>query len=290
MIDPAERLRAALAQRYAIERELGAGGMANVYLATDLTNRRHVAVKVLKADLSDAAGRSRFQREIEIVANLAHPNILPLHDSGRIDDLCWFVSPWVRGESLQARFDREGQLPLDEALRIAIEVADALAYAHEHDLVHRDIKPGNIMMEAGHAVVADFGIALQLSAAPADRLTTPGVTPGTPHYMSPEQLHGDRRIDGRSDIYSLGCVLYQMLAGDPPFTGSSVETIRARKLAGQVPDLRVVRPAVSAQLERTTLRCMALAPADRFRNATELVEALRNASDEAVRAAAGPST
>src|SRR6266571_1181341 len=207
------RLQVALAERYSIERELGHGGMATVYLAEDLKHRRLVALKVLSPDLAASLGTDRFLREIDIAARLTHPHILPLHDSGEAGGLLYYVMPYVEGESLRGRLDRERQLPLEDALQITREVADALNYAHGHDLVHRDIKPENILLQAGHAVVSDFGIARAITAAAGGNLTETGIALGTPGYMSPEQGAASARVDERSDIYSLGCVLYEMLAG-----------------------------------------------------------------------------
>src|SRR5213592_5090277 len=220
------RLQVALAERYSIERELGHGGMATVYLAEDLKHRRLVALKVLSPDLAASLGTDRFLREIDIAARLTHPHILPLHDSGEADGLLYYVMPYVEGESLRGRLNRERQLPIEDALRITREVADALSYAHGHDLVHRDIKPENILLQARHAVVSDFGIARAITAAAGGNLTETGIALGTPGYMSPEQGTASARVDERSDIYSLGCVLYEMLAGEPPFTGPSAERDR----------------------------------------------------------------
>jgi len=213
MTDALGRLTAALAGRYRIESELGAGGMATVYLAQDLKHRRQVAIKVLKPELASVLGPERFLREIEIAAQLTHPHILPLYDSGEAEGLLYYVMPYVEGESLRDRITREKQLPLDDALQVARETADALSYAHSHGVIHRDIKPENILLESGHAVVADFGIARAISAAGGERLTETGLAVGTPAYMSPEQAAGEKNLDGRSDLYALGCVLYEMLAG-----------------------------------------------------------------------------
>ncbi len=219
MSDVTARMTAALGDRYAIERELGSGGMATVYLAEDRKHKRKVAVKVLRPELAAALGPERFLREIEIAANLTHPHILPLHDSGDADGFLYYVMPYVEGESLRDRIHREKQLPIEDARKIASDVATALSFAHGHDVVHRGIKPENILLEAGIAVVADFGIAKAIHAARGDKLTETGTSVGTPTYMSPEQAAGTSDLDGRSDIYSLGCVLYEMLAGEPPFTG-----------------------------------------------------------------------
>ncbi|HEY7686464.1 MAG TPA: serine/threonine-protein kinase, partial [Gemmatimonadales bacterium] len=209
--------------------------MAIVYLAQDLKHRRLVAVKVLRPELAVTLGAERFLREIETAARLNHPHILALHDSGNADDFLYYVMPYVEGDSLRGRLERERQLPLADALQIAREVADALSYAHSHDVVHRDIKPENILFQAGHAVVSDFGIARAISTAGGDRLTGTRVSIGTPGYMSPEQSEPNAEIDGRSDTYSLACVLYEMLAGDPPFLGWSAQAIRARQLTEPVP-------------------------------------------------------
>ena len=215
----AAKLTTVLADRYRIERELGAGGMATVYLAEDLKHDRKVAIKVLRPELAMALGAERFLREIATTANLRHPHILPLYDSGEAGGFLYYVMPLVEGESLRDRLDRQKQLPIDEALSISREVADALGYAHQRGIIHRDIKPENILLEGGHAVVADFGIARAISRAGADKLTATGISVGSPLYMSPEQAAGDANLDGRSDLYALGCVLYEMLGGQAPFTG-----------------------------------------------------------------------
>jgi len=268
------RLQAGLAEHYAIKRELGRGGMATVYLAEDLKHRRPVALKVLSPDLAAALGTERFLREIEIAARLTHPHILPLHDSGEADGLLYYVMPFVEGESLRARLIREGQLPLEDALQITRQVADALDYAHRRDVVHRDIKPENILIEAGHAVVSDFGIARAIRVAGAGRVTGTGIVVGTPGYMSPEQARGIAELDGRSDLYSLGCVLYEVLAGDLPFTGWSAQAILARQALEPVPRLRTVRDTVPGWLEQAVTRVLAKAPADRFPTAADFAAAL----------------
>ena len=273
-MDVADSLRLALADRYTIERELGQGGMATVYLAHDRKLGRAVALKVLRPELAAALGSDRFLREIEIAAKLAHPHILALHDCGEADGLLYYTMPFVDGESLRDRLSRERQLPLDDALRIAQEVADALGYAHALGLVHRDIKPENVLFEAGHAVVSDFGIARAVSAAGGTRLTETGLAIGTPAYMSPEQAAGSKDVDGRSDLYSLGCVLYEMLAGQPPFTGATSDSVVRQHLAAEPPSIMVVRPAVPAHVAAALQRALAKTPADRLATATQFAEAL----------------
>ncbi|HKK08559.1 MAG TPA: serine/threonine-protein kinase, partial [Gemmatimonadota bacterium] len=225
MSDLPPRLVAALADRYRLERELGQGGMATVYLAEDLKHHRQVAIKVLKPELAAVLGAERFVQEITTTAQLQHPHILPLFDSGTADGFLFYVMPYVEGETLRDRLDRERQLGVDEAVRITREVADALDYAHRQGVVHRDIKPENILLQDGRPMVADFGIALAVSAAAGGRMTETGLSLGTPHYMSPEQATAEKDITGRSDVYSLASVLYEMLTGDPPFTGSSAQQI-----------------------------------------------------------------
>ena len=278
MPDPLSCLSTALAGRYHIEREVGHGGMATVYMARDLKHGRRVAIKVLRAELAHVLGPERFLREIEIAARLQHPLILPVFDSGAEssteDDsgrCLWYAMPFIAGESLRDRVEREKLLPVDEAVRIAGEVAEALGCAHAQGVVHRDIKPENILLSDGHAIVADFGIARVLDAADDVRLTETGLALGTPAYMSPEQGAGEAGIDAGSDIYALGCVLYEMLAGQPPFTGSTAQSIRARHAVDPVPSLRSVRPTVSRGLEGVIRRALAKVPADRFASAQEVV-------------------
>jgi len=268
------RLATALAERYTVERELGHGGMAVVFLAHDLRHDRRVAIKVLRPELTAALGAERFLREITIAAQLHHPHILPLYDSGDAGGLLYYVMPYVEGESLRDRLARETQLPLEDALGITREVADALSYAHRHDVVHRDIKPENILLEAGHAVVSDFGIARAITAAGGEQLTATGIAVGTPAYMSPEQASGEHRVDGRSDIYSLGCVLYEMLAGAPPFTGPTPQAIMARHSMDPLPSLRTVRAAVPAPVERAIAKALGKVPADRFATPAQFADAL----------------
>jgi len=270
-------LRAALADRYAVGDVLGAGGMATVYLAEDVRHHRQVAVKVLDPDLAAAVGEERFLREVEVTAALRHPHILPLLDSGQADGLLYYVMPFVEGPSLRERITRERQLPVDEAVRIAREVADALAYAHAHGVIHRDVKPENILLEAGHAVVADFGIARAAAEAGGERLTRSGMMLGTPAYASPEQMAGDQEVDGRSDVHGLGCVLYEMLTGEPPYSGASLAVILARKTAGSLTSARELRPAVPEALEQTLTRALSVLPADRQQSAEELGRELSTA-------------
>jgi len=272
---------AALAGRYLVERELGRGGTATVYLAQDLRHGRRVAVKVLYPELAASLGPERFLREVEIAASLTHPHILPLYDSGESDGLLYYVMPYVEGESLRHRLRREIQMPVEEAVRIAREITEALSYAHQHGIVHRDIKPENILLEGDHAVVADFGVARAIETASSDRLTETGLAVGTATYMSPEQAGGGVRVDGRSDIYSLGCVLFEMLAGEPPFAGRSPQAIIAKHMQAPVPDLLVVRPAVTARLRKVVLTALAKVPADRFATAEKLADALESAGGEA---------
>jgi eukaryotic-like serine/threonine-protein kinase len=271
-----ERLRAALEGRYEIVRELGRGGMATVYLAKDLKHDREVAIKVLLPDLGMALGPERFRREIQLATKISHPHILALYDSGETPDhLLYYVMPYIPGESLRARLDRERQISVDDAVQITIEVASALDYAHRNGIIHRDIKPENILLEDGHAIVADFGIAHAISAMGEEKLTQTGITLGTPTYMSPEQAMGEKGIDGRSDVYALGCVLYEMIAGTPPFVGPTAASIIARHTMDRVPSLAIVRENVPDELEDTVLQALAKVPADRFKTAGEFAQALQ---------------
>jgi tetratricopeptide (TPR) repeat protein len=277
--EPSAGLRAALASRYEIERELGEGGMAVVYLARDLKHDRLVALKILRPDVAVGLGVERFVREIRVVAQLQHPHILPLFDSGEAEGIPYYVTPYIEGESLQDRLSRERQLPVPEALAIARQVAGALAYAHSRGIVHRDVKPANILLEGGEAIVADFGIALALSAARTGRrMTESGLALGTPAYMSPEQAAGGEAVDHRSDLYSLGCVLYEMLAGAPPFPVPTPQAVVASHLHDTPPRLSTLRSGLPAMLEGTVDRALAKAPADRFDTATAFVEALDRAA------------
>jgi serine/threonine-protein kinase len=269
-----ERLKAALADRYRIEQEIGSGGMATVYLAEDVKHHRKVAIKVLHPELAAVIGGERFLREIEIAAGLAHPRILPLHDSGAVDGLLFYVMPFVEGESLRDRLNREKQLPLDHAVRIARDVAYALSHAHGKGVVHRDIKPENILLSGNEAVVADFGIARAVKVAGGERLTETGLSLGTPQYMSPEQAGGDADPDGRSDIYSLGCVLFEMLAGEPPYTGPTTQAILAKVLTEKPRDIRTLRDTAPLALTRVLEKALARLPADRFSAASDFANAL----------------
>jgi serine/threonine protein kinase/dipeptidyl aminopeptidase/acylaminoacyl peptidase len=274
-----EQLRAALADRYSIEREIGSGGMATVYLADERKHRRQVAIKVMRPEFAASLGAERFLREIQISAQLNHPNILTLIDSGEVDGTLYYVMPYLAGESLRDRMNREGQLPIEDCLEITKEVADALGYAHSRGLIHRDIKPENIMFEAGHAVVTDFGIARALSAAGGETLTETGLAVGTPAYMSPEQATGERDIDGRSDVYALGCVLYEMLAGDAPYTASTPQALIAKKLSEPLPRVSVVRETVPSGVEQALLKALAKNRVDRFATPEEFSKALTTPSD-----------
>jgi Tol biopolymer transport system component len=274
MTDSAARLSQALADRYTIERELGAGGMATVYLAQDLKHNRNVAIKVLKPELAAVLGAERFVQEIATTAQLQHPNILPLFDSGSADGFLYYVMPYVEGETLRARLDRETQLGVDEAVQLVSEVADALQYAHEHGVVHRDIKPENILLHAGRPMVADFGIALAVSAAAGGRMTETGLSLGTPHYMSPEQATADKTITNRSDIYSLGCVLYEMLAGQPPHLGGSAQQIIMRIVTDEARPVTELRKSVPPYVAAALGKALEKLPADRFAGAREFAEAL----------------
>ena len=263
-----------LAGRYRCEGILGRGGMATVYLAQDLRHGRQVALKVLLPELAVAIGRERFQREVHLTAQLQHPHILPVFDSGQAAEYLWYTMPLAEGGSLRARMDREGQLPVEEAVRIARDVADALTHAHAHGVVHRDIKPENILFTGGHATVADFGIARAVGELDTEHLTETGMGLGTPHYMSPEQSMGERGLDGRSDLYALGCVLYEMLAGEPPYTGPNAQAIIAKRLSLPVPSVRTLRETVPEGVDRALITALAKARADRFATTQEFVAAL----------------
>src|SRR5689334_7234623 len=264
---PLDQLRAALADRYRLERELGVGGMATVYLAEDLKHHRKVAVKVLKPELAAVLGAERFVQEITTTAALQHPHILPLFDSGEAGGFLYYVMPFIDGETLRARLDRETQLGIDETVKITVAIAEALDYAHRHGVIHRDIKPENILLQEGRPMVADFGIALAVSAAAGGRMTETGLSLGTPHYMSPEQATAEKEISARSDIYSLGSVAYEMLTGDPPHTGASAQQIIMKIITEPAAPVTSVRKAVPRNVAVAVSRALEKLPADRFESA-----------------------
>ena len=268
-------LRTSLGDRYRLERELGQGGMATVYLAEDLKHRRQVAIKVLRPELAAVIGAERFLREIQTIATLQHPHILGLIDSGEVNGTAYYVMPFVDGESLRDRLRREQQLPVSDAVRLATEVASALDYAHRHGVIHRDIKPENILLHDGGALVADFGIALAVSSAGVgSRMTETGMSLGTPNYMSPEQAMGERAITGRSDVYALGAVTYEMLVGEPPFTGPTAQAIVAKVMTADPAGLSAQRRSVPPAVEDAVLMALSKLPADRFATAAEFAAAL----------------
>ena len=275
MSDATSRLNAALEGRYAIQRELGEGGMATVYLAKDLKHNRHVALKVLKPELAAVVGGERFLAEIETTANLQHPHILALFDSGEADGFVFYVMPYVEGESLRDKLDREKQLGVKDAVAITQKIAGALDYAHGNGVVHRDIKPGNILLsEQGEPLVADFGITLAVAQAGAGRITETGLSLGTPHYMSPEQATGDRDVDPRSDVFALGCVLYEMLAGEPPFSAPTAQAVLVRILTTEAPAITSVRRTVPPHVGAALAKSLEKLPTDRFADAAEFASAL----------------
>ena len=272
-------LAAALTERYRLEREIGAGGMATVYLAEDVRHHRKVAIKVLHPELSAVLGPDRFLKEIELTASLQHPHILPLFDSGSADGKLWYAMPFIEGETLRTRLQREHQLPIGDAMRIASEAADALDYAHRRGVVHRDIKPENILLHDGHALVADFGIALAVEQAGGARMTQTGLSLGTPAYMAPEQAMGERSVDARADIYALGAVTYEMLVGEPPFTGPTAQAILAQVITAEPRSLTIQRKSVPASVDAAVRTALEKLPADRFASAKEFADALARASD-----------
>ena len=275
MADPITRLNAALEGRYRVEREIGEGGMATVYLAEDLRHERKVALKVLKPELAAVVGAERFLAEIKTTANLQHPHILPLHDSGEADGFLYFVTPYIEGDTLSDKIDREKQLSVEEALKITEKVASALEHAHKHGVVHRDVKPGNILLNPeGEPTVADFGIALAVAHAGGGRVTETGLSVGTPHYMSPEQATGDRDVDPRTDIYALGCVLYEMLTGEPPYQGATAQAVLARILTDPAPAPTRARASTPPHVDATIRKALEKLPADRFASAQEFSKAL----------------
>ncbi len=275
LVDAPSPLWSALTDRYRLERELGRGGMATVYLVHDLRHDRQVAIKVLRPELAAVLGRERFLAEIQVTAKLDHPHILTLLDSGEDGGFLWYALPYVRGESLRARLEREHQLGVSEALTIAADIASALDYAHQQGVIHRDVKPENILLHEGEAMLTDFGIALAIREAAGDRLTETGLSVGTPRYMSPEQATADRRLDARTDIYSLGAVSYEMLAGEPPFTGTTAQAIITRVITAPPTPLRALRDSVPAAAEAAITRALAKLPADRFPSAAAFGAALR---------------
>jgi len=280
MVAPLDRLRASLADRYGLERELGRGGMATVYLARDLKHDREVAVKVVRPEISAVVGAERFLQEIKLTAHLQHPHILPLYDSGSAEGLLYYVMPYVAGESLRVLLDRERQLPVEDAVALTQALAQALDYAHRQGVIHRDLKPENVLLQDGQPLLADFGIALALAAAGGDRLTQSGISVGTPHYMSPEQAAGERQLDGRTDIYALGCVAYEMLAGVPPHTGPTAQAVIAEVMTAEPRPLTGLRKNVPPHVESAIHRALEKIPADRFASASQFAAAL---------AAAGPA-
>ncbi|MDP3774392.1 MAG: serine/threonine-protein kinase [Gemmatimonadales bacterium] len=273
-----ESLQVALGDRYAFDREVGAGGMATVFLARDRKHDRQVAVKVLRQELAQALGRDRFLREIRIVANLQHPNILPLHDSGEAGGFLFYVMPFVEGESLRTRIEREGALPVAVASRILAEVADALGYAHRHGIVHRDIKPENIMLSGRHAVVTDFGVAKAVSDAAnaQDKMTTAGVALGTPFYMSPEQAVADPNTDHRADIYALGVIAYELFTGKPPFHEGGAQAVLSAHVVTEAPPITRTQPNLPPALAKVVMRCLEKKPENRFQTADELLPAFES--------------
>jgi len=277
MTEVMAKLSAALADRYTIERELGEGGMAIVYLAKDLKHNRKVAIKVFKPEVAEQMGKERFLLEIETAASLNHPHILTVHDSGAAEGLLYYVMPFVDGESLRDRIDREKQLPIEDTIQIAQEVSNALSYAHAQGVVHRDIKPENILMYSGHAVIADFGIAKAVSEAGRERLTSTGMAVGTPTYMSPEQASGED-VDSRSDIYAVGCLVYEMFVGEPPFTGSTVSAIVSQHVAAPPPSASLSRSTVNEGVSQAIMKAMAKTPADRYSKASDFAAALKSAT------------
>ena len=277
MSDPAIRLNVALKGRYRIERELGEGGMATVYLADDLKHERKVALKVLKPELAAVVGAERFLAEIKTTANLQHPHILPLHDSGEADGFLFYVMPYVEGDTLKDRLKREHQLPVGDAVHIATDMAEALDYAHRQGVIHRDIKPANVLLLEGKPVIADFGIALAVGAAGGGRLTETGLSLGTPHYMSPEQATGDQNVGPQTDTYALGCVLYEMLVGEPPYTGGTAQAVLGKIIAGKLASATEHRASVPANVDAAIRKALEKLPADRFTSAERFAMALTDA-------------
>ncbi len=279
MQERVEILKAGLAARYRVGPEIGRGGMATVHRAHDLDMKREVAIKILRDEFAEVIGPARFLREIEIVKKLSHPAIVPMLASGDVNGVLYFVMPFIEGETLRARIQRDVQFPVADAIRISVDIADGLAFAHDQKVIHRDIKPENILLQEGRALITDFGIARVVDAADQVALSSSGLAIGTPVYMSPEQSLGSRDLDARSDIYSLGCVLYEMLAGEPPFAGRTAHAILARRMAGPPTPLRIVRSAVSEHLQRVVEKALAPTPSDRFPSAMLFKSALLADSD-----------
>ncbi|MGH3055510.1 MAG: serine/threonine-protein kinase, partial [Gaiellaceae bacterium] len=275
------RLAASLEGRYRVQSPIGAGGMATVWLAEDLKHKRSVAIKVLTPEVANSIGTERFLKEIEIAAGLRHARILPLYDSGEANGLLYYVMPRIVGESLRERMERRPALSIDESVRLVGEVAEALTYAHARDVVHRDIKPENIMLEEGHALVTDFGIARAVASAGEARLTSTGVRIGTPLYMSPEQAASDSDVDARTDVYSLACVLFEMIAGRPPFTGASADAVLIQRFTQPAPRLATLRGDVATAIDNALYRAMARNPAERFESVADFAGALRPAGGAA---------
>jgi eukaryotic-like serine/threonine-protein kinase len=275
-----EQLAQAVAQRYLLERELGRGGMATVYLARDRESGELVALKAMHQNVGSKIGVERFRREMGIAASLDHPLIVPLIDSGSVGDLLYYVMPYLEGESLSRCLDRQQRLQLDEAVRITRDVADALGYAHSHGILHRDVKPENVLLTGGHALIADFGLARAIGAADRRKLTSTGVIVGTVHYMSPEQLLEQRDLDQRSDIYSLGCILYEMLTGGPPYTARTITDLISQILSATMSSVRTVRPEVPAWVDAVISRAVAKKAKDRFGSMEEFSAALLSANDQ----------
>jgi len=273
-----EKIKHAFSQHYSIDRELGRGGMATVYLAQDAKHERLVALKVLHPELAATLGPDRFLREIKLAARLNHPHILPLHDSGEAEGFLFYVMPYVEGESLRERLDRERQLPIDEAVHHGRAIASALDYAHRQNIVHRDIKPENVMLYEGEAMVMDFGIAKAVSSAGSETLTQTGMMIGTPAYVSPEQAAGETNLDGRSDQYSLGCVIYEMLSGERPFTGPTAQAVMAKRFTDSVKPLRSVRSSIPESVERAVSKAMSTDAGMRFKTSAQFAQALASGS------------